>query len=104
MTIIETIQMIWFFVNPFNFTGGGWLVVFDIFTFIFIPYIIFKKFYKKVLRRVILFYVGFIMTQITTYYNPTLEYVLEVGGILLILYAALGRENERMGNENRGDH
>ena len=82
--------MIVYFVNPFNVLDGGWIAILDVATFIIIPYILLKKVYEVVWWRVILFYIGFMLTQISMFNYPMLEYVLELAGILLILYACLG--------------
>ena len=92
--MLETIKMLWFFINPINIILKGWIGIIDIMTFIVVPYLFFKKIYKDVWWRVIFFYVGFILTQIVIRYQPMLEYVFELAGILLMLFACLGKHKE----------
>ena len=89
------IMQILFFINPFNLGDYTVIVVIDILTFIILPYILLKKTYKVVWWRSIIFYIGFIMTQVTYYDYPIMEYVFELSGVLLIMFACLARHNQR---------
>lgn len=82
---MNMLQMMWFFINPLNVLDKGWIAVLDIATFIILPWIALKK-----LWRAIVFYIGFIFSQITIYSNPTQEYMLEVIGVVIMLLACLG--------------
>jgi len=96
MNTTEIINMLVYFINPLNVLTKGWLAIFDVFTFIIIPYVILKMHYKIVWWRVILFYIGFVLTQISIITDPILEYILEVGGIVLILYGCLKDEKKEI--------
>ena len=96
MISLETIKMILYFLNPFYIIGKGWLAIFDILTFIVVPYILLKTYYKTSWRRAILFYCGFMISQISMLNNPGMEYVLELGGILLMIGACIWKKEENV--------
>lgn len=95
MIAFDYIQLILYFLNPFSYFNQGLLALIDILTFFVLPYIFLRRVYNTVWWRVILFYCGFIISQITYQVNPISEYIFEVGGILLILYACIGRMEDR---------
>lgn len=98
MANINNLKMILYFINPFYMTGKGWFAIVDVLTFFVVPYILLKKYYKTAWWRAILFYCGFMISQITMLNNPITEYVLEIGGIFLMIGACIWK-NEKTKNK-----
>ena len=90
----QLMELVLFFINPFNVLGLGWMSIIDVLTFFIIPYIFLQKIYKVVWWRAGLFYIGFMLTQISFVYAPITEYMLEIAGIFCILYSTIGRKND----------
>lgn len=101
---IEMIKMLLFYLNPWNvIKTGSFIGIIDVLTFIILPYLFLRKFYKKAWIRTIIFYIGFMFLQIHFRYLSFLEYALEVIGMILILYACTGDKNDKK-NNNKGDN
>lgn len=87
MNSIEILRLIGYMLNPFYAVDRGWVAILDVLTFIFLPWYFLKQNHKDAIWRVLVFYCGFIFTQITIQIQPLLEYCFEVAGLLLIFLA-----------------
>lgn len=94
----SNIKMILYFLDPFYMFPRGWFAIVDILTFFILPYILLKTYYKTAWWRAALFYCGFMISQITMQNDPIFEYVLEMGGVLLMIGACLWK-NEKAKNK-----
>ena len=78
--------------NLFNI-DNGWILIIDLLLLLLVPYIFLKNWY-----RTIVFFIGFLLTQISMPRTGILPYVelgLEIAGIITMITTCMGTRQEK---------